>query len=686
MSGQPCKCGRMVTPSGACIQCVLDVADCTCRKVEAGAVADPFKVTLPAAVGKLADRPVWRGGQGGTEPPYMAPWPDSPNGHGPAAQISANDAGWEDPLPLASKAADLPPFPVDALPGWMASMVRAVAKFYDTPPDVAAFAALGVVSVATARRAWINAKGQREAVNFYGLTALDSGQRKSGPFTLMATGPLIAATTVLQDDENARAQRAEEDPRQVRLFTTDATPAGLRDLAAVNDQRLGFLSPEGGMFEELAGRYSGIPDLGLVLAGWNGEPYCADRATKFIPPMHDPVLTISLTVQPSVLKDLAGKPAFRERGLLARLLYGLPPDVVGNRKNERHAVPETVGREYSEAMRDLLISLHGWSRMEWHLSDDAYDLFHAAEMRVEPKLARGAEYGGNDGMREWASKYTAHILKATGLLHAAEHVNPAFSAHGGKYDPPRRIEAATMQNALRLGEYFLAHAEATFGLMRADPNTENAKEVLAWIERIDWNAEPFSRHPGEVTRREVCKYVRAVQGDLYTAHVALRILENHGYLRITEGIRGSVRCFLHAKCRQVSALRQNETVVPGQGATDVPTNGVGTLSAGVGTTADLPTPADVVPTAVSAHPRLSPSAETTENPRSADSADRIGDPGADGDSESWVREPPGDLNHDLESAPEDWPEGSVGAAVNPPARQQPRHQSRAQRHGKGGRQ
>jgi replicative DNA helicase len=523
---------------------------------------------------------------------------------------------WEDPTPLTGQGAPLPEFPLAALPKWMRDAARGIARFHDTPADVAALAALGVVSVATARRARVNLSGQREEVNGYFLAALDSGQRKSGPFAVAATAPLLNAQQQLQADEDAMAQHDDRTPFRIRLFTTNATPAALRNLANDNGERIGILSSEGGVFDELAGRYNNVPDIDLALAGWNGEPYHADRATIDIPPMNRPVLTISLTVQPAVLKDMAVKPSFKDRGLLARFLYSLPADVVGKRRNERVPIPKDVHETYLANMTQLLVSLAPLTDgLEWSVSEAAYKLFHDYEAQLEPKLARGAVYGGDDGMREWASKLMGQTLKLAGLLHAASDPSTVISRS--------RIGEETMRAALRLAEYFLAHAEATFGLMRTDQRTENAREILAWVQRIDWSTKPWSDHRGGVTRREVCKYVRAVYGDLDGALNALRLLEKHGYLRVTEGLRDSIRCVLHpdlsagvgtTQISSVSAVQQ------GYGCADSP---VGGSSAGVGTTPDLPTPADDVPTEVSAHLHPISPAETpvdTDVPTPADSS------------------------------------------------------------------
>lgn len=602
-----------------------------------------------------------------TTPPDMAPLPaENPAETGGASrQPAANLDEWEDPVSLAGHAAPLPPFPVNALPEWIAKMVYAVARFFDTPPDVAAFAALGAVSVGTARRAWVNAKGQREPVNAYLLTALDSGARKSGPFKLMAFEPLKTARNFLQDEAEAAPLPPGYDQTPViRLISTSGSPAALRDLATANGERIGVVSDEGGIFQELAGRYDRVPDLDLVLSGWNASPYMADRATKFVPPMDEPVLTLCLTVQPHVLRTMAANEAFVARGLLARILYGLPPDVVGHRQNDRIAVPRKVSDCYAEKMRDLLISFHAGSRHEWSLSDAAYKIFHDAEQALEPKMARGALYGGNDGMREWASKYMGQILRIAGLLHAAENVTG---------NAPNRISEQAMRNALMLGEYFLAHAEATFGFMRADPHAEGAGEILRWLAGVNWDAEPFSRRsPRSVTKREVCKWVRRYRNDPDGAQWALRLLEKHGWVSVTQGARQSWTCVPHPKLSALVGTTKNSGVSPAQDRRGSADMAVGRLSAGVGGSVVVPTTADKVPTPLSAVPNPSSPADTYENPRSADNRRQLRDQGSedtppdtDSDSDPWVRDAPGDLDHDRADAPGGWPDGSGGAAANP---------------------
>ena len=81
--------------------------------------------------------------------------------------------------------------------------------------------------------------------------------------------------------------------------------------------RIAVMSAEGGMFETIAGRYSqGVANLDVYLKGFSGDTLRVDRKTRPPEYVKKPALTMALTVQPAVIKDLAVKPGFRGRGLL----------------------------------------------------------------------------------------------------------------------------------------------------------------------------------------------------------------------------------------------------------------------------------------------------------------------------------------------------------------------------------
>ncbi len=99
--------------------------------------------------------------------------------------------GWDaDPTPLTPRRLT-PPFPVDALPPWVADMVMAVAEFTQTPLDLPGCLALAAMSTAAGGRAELEVRpGWREPLNLYTVVAMPPGSRKSAVFAAMIA-PLL---------------------------------------------------------------------------------------------------------------------------------------------------------------------------------------------------------------------------------------------------------------------------------------------------------------------------------------------------------------------------------------------------------------------------------------------------------------------------------------------------------------
>jgi len=96
---------------------------------------------------------------------------------------------WEPPIPFPNIA--LPPFPTEALPGWLADYVDALATETQTPPDLAALVALSVIAASCAGVVQVEAEsGWIEPVNIFAVVAMDPGNRKSPVFSA-AVAPLV---------------------------------------------------------------------------------------------------------------------------------------------------------------------------------------------------------------------------------------------------------------------------------------------------------------------------------------------------------------------------------------------------------------------------------------------------------------------------------------------------------------
>jgi replicative DNA helicase len=468
---------------------------------------------------------------------------------------------WEPFVPLDA-IADLPVFPVKALPDWGAAMVEAVAESTQTPLDLPGVVYLGVLAVAAGGRAEVEVKpGWREPVNLYAAPAMPPGSRKSAVFREMTT-PLLDAERALQeaaraeindaavsldiareqaeravkeaskklpgpgaDEAKANAiaakQRAEEVaiPAWPRLVADDVTPEALASLLCEQGGRMAVLSAEGDLFDIMCGRYGRegqLPNLGVFLKGHAGDLLLVDRKGREPERIERPALTIVVTIQPQVLLDIARRPALRGRGLLARVLYCLPPDTVGFRRVQVDDVPDEIRSAWHGQVKALALSLAEWTDPAvLLLTPEARQQLSGYQEEIEPRLR--ASGGDLADLRDWASKLAGATVRLAALLHLATHLRDDYQ---------RPIEPDTMERAIQLGRYFTEHARVAFRQMGMDPVISDAQVILAWIKR---------NRAGEVSKRDLFNGVRSIRfqkaADL---DECLAVLIEHGYLRLVE--------------------------------------------------------------------------------------------------------------------------------------------------------
>ncbi|NWF27991.1 DUF3987 domain-containing protein [Streptomyces sp. PKU-EA00015] len=470
-----------------------------------------------------------------------------------ALDLTEAEERWPAPTPLGQQG-PLPTFPVDALPAWAAEQAYAVAEFTQTPTDMAATMALAVLSTAAGGRVHVQIRdGWVEQTNLYLVVAMPPASRKSDVFAAM-TRPIYDIEAALQEGARAsiieaevakeaaearaeaimtKARKADDAtastslvaeaaglrmeaesivvPPNPRLTASgDVTPETLTKLLSTHG-RLGVLSPEGDLFDIIAGRYSSRPNLGVFLQGHKGERLQAERITRETDLGEKPALTIGITLQPPVLLDLAQTPGARGRGLLARFLFSLPASTLGYRQIVVPPVPEQVSRTYQSRLTTLVHTLTDLPEpVTIKCSGPADQAVIKLQEAIEPQLRPEGALAHID---DWAGKYVGAVARIAGLLHLAERAT-------GRWGDP--IEAATIERAVAIGEYYTAHALAAFDLMETDADSEKAQLVLDWIRRTKTTS--FKAHELVTARRRAFPTVSS-------AAPALRLLEEHGYLR-----------------------------------------------------------------------------------------------------------------------------------------------------------
>ncbi len=407
---------------------------------------------------------------------------------------------------------DLPEFPAAALPSTLRDWVEAESYATQTPADLAGLLALAVCSAAIARRVEVEPRpGWREPVNLFVAVLLEPGNRKSAVFAdakqplQEIEAELIEAARVSvaraqserrQDearlhklekqaaekgDAEARREAGElsaelaEQPEPVlpRLIVDDVTSEKLGMMLAEQDGRIASMSPEGGVFDLMAGLYSksGIPQFGVYLMGHSGDDLITDRVSRKAVRVERPALTCAYAIQPQVIEGLAENVAFRGRGLLARFLYAAPRSWIGQREIAPPPVSDVTREAYHRTVRDLFGNYgNAKGKLILGLTSDAITLLRDWEDEVEGMLDEG---GVMEIMRDWGAKLAGATLRIAAVLHCVE------------YGPVGEIGQATIAAAVEIARYLIPHAEATMSLMQAkdDAGDDNARYVLRWIER-----------------------------------------------------------------------------------------------------------------------------------------------------------------------------------------------------------
>jgi replicative DNA helicase len=464
--------------------------------------------------------------------------------------------GWAPPIPFGASGA-VPAFPVEVLPGWVGEYVAAVATATQTPPDLAGMLALAVLATVAAGAVEVQPRpGWQEPLCLFVAVGMDAGARKSSVFTALTRPvaeferdqaavvlPAITETLTLrriaeqaavaaeaaaskapieqQEERQAEAiARAAEAanlivPPVPRWLVDDATPEALAGLLATYG-RIALLSPEGDVFDQMAGRYNQAagPNLGVYLKGHAGDLLKVDRRGRPPEYVERPCLTIGLTVQPEVLHGLASRPGFRGRGLLARFLYSLPASLVGRRQPGAPPVPQPVTDRYTRELQALAASLSSSASDDpavLSLDPQADALLLGFERDLEPRLAAGS--GDLAHMAGWAAKLAGATCRLAALLHLASHLRDGWA---------RPISADTFAAAIQLANYLIEHARAVFDFMGADSRIDDARWLLDWIART--NRTQFSRRDAHRAAPRG-RFPKAT--DL---EPALRLLEEHGHL------------------------------------------------------------------------------------------------------------------------------------------------------------
>lgn len=396
------------------------------------------------------------------------------------------------------------------LPSPLREFAEALADSTETPEGMSVMAILAVLATTLQRKVQVQPRqgdGYKENVNLYTITTLLPGNRKSTIVNLcneplldweQEKKKILEPEIIMQESlyeskkkliSNMQKGLKENNPdtlQKIAKLTVELKEPEKLPLLSVNDStleslaamiheqkgKLAILSDEGGIVETVSGLYSGgQANIDILLKSWDGGHVRIKRQNKYIDMR--PMLTINLTVQPIIIKNLSDKKAFSGKGLLERFLYCLPKSKMGYRTHDRPPVPTKVRNEYKSKITEL-INISCDEPIVLVLSQEAYKKFHEFQHLIEKDLRPGGRLNICLG---WGGKIPGQALRIAGLFHMVEHGIAS-----------KKISEATMINSLELCSLLTVHAIAAFGGMEVDSDIREVKEILHWIQENNFTS------------------------------------------------------------------------------------------------------------------------------------------------------------------------------------------------------
>ncbi len=447
---------------------------------------------------------------------------------------TVSERPWPTPVPFESGCSV--PFPTDALPALMAAAVLEVAEAVQVDPVIPAIAFLGVASglVGAQTTVQITTTWTR-ACNLYLVTVVETGggktpgmtpalwpmiemekewkaeadtQRRRSAASLPALKARLAKEAgdlevaeldalLLEIDEHQLAVR-----RNARVLVDDVTPEQLAGLMGDNGDRMIAWNDEGSIIKHAIGLYAKTPNLDLFLKAWDGTRYVQDRKGGAGQPvtalvLQRPTLTLVGAVQPTTIRAIGSTKGGEliERGLVGRMLIAWPPTRTGRRllAKRDHRAYRTVP-EWNER---VLALARGEAR-ELALSSAASRVYLKWHDEVEVRLPTGRAYSD---VKEFAIKTRDSVARLAGLIACLEEAETVVADH--------------VARAIRIGEYYLAHAQTVVESW-AGNEVAMAQKILARVDKYSF------------TVRDAQRWARGHKVEEIVT--ALEVLEARGYV------------------------------------------------------------------------------------------------------------------------------------------------------------
>ncbi len=443
-------------------------------------------------------------------------------------------------------------FPVEAFPKELKNFIMAAAENLQVTVDMVAVQVLTILALALQGKFLVRPKpGWVEPVNLYTLVIARPSERKS-PALKTVTG--VLSRFEKQENEKRRLQKKEVEvrksllkkeldrmakelssesdeheivqytkkqleyenlrvQREIKLRSDDITPEALIEVLVANQGWAAVISSEGGIFDTMAGRYTGVANIDVFTKAYSGDSITVERKNRERATIDDPSLTMLLTVQPEVIASIMANNVFRGRGLLARFLYSMPASPVGHREYETPAINDMIQAGYEDLIYQLLLIEKQEKAGVIEFSQKAHQRSKSFFEEIEKILASKEEW-----IEDWLGKLHGQTCRIAALLHCAKTRDQATE---------KAVSDETMESAIAIGRYFLEHAQAAFAATDAlEPeDVRDAKYVLKRLRKTKY------AESSELSKKELFDICRSHFKKVENMEPALQCLVERGYIR-----------------------------------------------------------------------------------------------------------------------------------------------------------
>lgn len=457
-------------------------------------------------------------------------------------------------------------YPMESFPASLRDPILETNAILRVPVELAAHAALGVVSLVCQPCANVqcpsydpaplslflmvlsNTSGGKSTVEQRYLRAVIAFERKQEAEIEVMMSNFRSRMKIWEDDGrrltkeyrdaepespsimSIKARRLEHEkecpvkPKKRELRYAEISPQGLRDTLVANDG-VGILSPEAG--PTLLGTTFSQP---AILSGyWSGE----DRPVGLVSGNRRPVyprLTVSLMTQNNLFSSYMnsrGADAF-STGLLSRILFASPQTFDWYLEpTQIDDLQEPMLDKFNQRVADILNQpmLAPDERITLKLSDVAKHYWKWFKESVQKELICG---NFSEDLKSFFRKIGQQAARLAALFHYFE---------GATGD----ISSDAMKGAINLCEWYLWECIRIFtpyAPSQQQQDAEVAQKLLQWLQEA--TAEPWRYHkltPGRYTERDLRNYAK-FRGNPQVLEIAIMTLMRQGHVALQSGPKG----------------------------------------------------------------------------------------------------------------------------------------------------